>query len=313
LTFHATDYIIEADHCLNLQETDIPSKLNLNKSASLLLALIWKDNAETGTLRNRSIWEGKMDFCLKGKVALVTGAGSQIGFGKAIALTLAGEGCDVIVTDIDLKGAGQTAAAVEALGRKALALKADVTRNAEVVEMVKTATKTFGKIDILVNNAGHASAARRFVEKTEAEWDFDINLNLKGVLNCTSAVLPQMLSRKSGKIVNVASGAGRTGLIDRSTYSAAKGGVIAFTKALAKEVAASGINVNCVAPFAADTNFIRDRKDPGEYLKRAVSAVPLGRATTPQDVANAVAFFVSEVSSYVEGQTLSLNGGASMD
>lgn len=254
-----------------------------------------------------------MDFLLKDKVALVTGAGSQIGFGKAIALTLAAEGCNIIAADIDYKGAQQTADAVEALGRLAIATKADVTKSAEVDEMVKVALAKFGRIDILVNNAGRASAPKHFVDKPEGEWDFDINLNLKGVLICTKAVLPQMISRKYGKIINISSGAGKGGQVDRSIYSAAKGAVITFTRVLAKEVAASGINVNCILPFVADTHFIRDRSNPQEFLKMAASMVPMGRTSTLQDVANAVAFFASDVSSYIEGQTLNVNGGFAMD
>ena len=180
-----------------------------------------------------------MDLGLQGKVALVTGAGSQKGFGKGIALTLAKEGCDIIAADKDFEGVKQTVAEIEALGRRAMAFKTDVSISAEVIEMVSAALAGFGRIDILVNNAGVGSTPKPFIEKTEADWDNDININLKGVLYCTKAVLGQMISRKSGKIINIASGAGLTGLAGRSTYSAAKGGVIAFTKALAKEVGSS--------------------------------------------------------------------------
>ncbi|MBA7578972.1 3-oxoacyl-[acyl-carrier-protein] reductase FabG [subsurface metagenome] len=135
-----------------------------------------------------------MDLGLKGKVALVTGTGSQRGFGKGIALTLAKEGCDIIVSDIDLKGAEQTAAEVKALGSKVIALKADVASRDQVNDMVKKSLEQFGKIDILVNNAGGATPPQPFAETAEAKWDRDINLNLMGVLNCTRSVLPQMIS-----------------------------------------------------------------------------------------------------------------------
>jgi NAD(P)-dependent dehydrogenase (short-subunit alcohol dehydrogenase family) len=253
-----------------------------------------------------------MDLGLEGKVALVTGTGSQIGFGKCIALTLAKEGCDIIGTDKDMEGANQTAAEVEALGRKTIALEADVTSSAEVNKMVKAALAKFGKIDILVNNAGGGSPANLFVDKTEGDWDFDLNLNIRGMLNCTKAVLPQMLARRSGKIINMASGVGKIGLAYHSTYSAAKGAVITFTKALALEVATSGINVNSIAPNISDTNFLIHNKISRELFKQAVETIPVKRATTPQDVANAVAFLASDVSSHILGQALSVDGGGVM-
>jgi NAD(P)-dependent dehydrogenase (short-subunit alcohol dehydrogenase family) len=253
-----------------------------------------------------------MDLGLQGKIALVTGAGSQRGFGKAIALTLAKEGCDIVAADRDFEGVKQTVAEIKALGRRATAFKTDVAIGSEVKEMVNAALKEFGRIDILVNNAGVGSPPKPFIEKSEEDWDNDININLKGVLYCTKAVLPQMLSRRSGKIVNIASGAGLTGLAGRSIYSAAKGGVIAFTKALAKEVGPSGINVNCLTPGIGDTNFARNTNAPPEFMAKVVTTIPMGRAAVPQDVANAVAYFASDVSCYVQGQTLNVNGGLSM-
>jgi len=253
-----------------------------------------------------------MDFGFQGKVALVTGAASQKGFGKGIALTLAREGCDIVAADKDFEGTKQTVAEIEALGRKAIALKADVSSSAEVNEMVRAALARFGKVDILVNNAGVGSTPKPFIEKIEADWDKDINVNLRGVLNCTKAVLGQMLSRKSGKIINIASGAGLTGLAGRSTYSAAKGGVIAFTKALAKEVGSSGINVNCLTPGIGETNFAINTNAPPEFMRKVVATIPMGRAAIPQDVANAVAFLASDVACYIQGQVLNVNGGLSM-
>jgi NAD(P)-dependent dehydrogenase (short-subunit alcohol dehydrogenase family) len=250
-----------------------------------------------------------MDLSLEGKVALVTGTGSQIGFGKCIALTLAKEGCDIIGTDKDMEGANQTAAEVRALKRQTIALKADVTNIVEMNGMVKAALAKFGKIDILVNNAGGASAAKPFVDKTEEDWDFDRNLNVRGVFNCTKAVLPHMIERRTGKIINISSGAGKAGLPYHSTYSAAKGAVITFTKALALEVIDYGINVNCIAPNIGDTNFLVHSKINREFFKQAVEITPAKRATTPQDVANAVAFLASNVSSYILGQALSIDGG----
>jgi len=250
-----------------------------------------------------------MDLSLEGKVALVTGTGSQIGFGRCIALTLAKEGCDIIGTDKDIEGANQTAAEVRALGRQTIALKADVTKSAEVNRMVKAALAKLGKIDILVNNAGGASAAKPFVEKTEEDWDYDINLNIRGVFNCTKAVLPHMIERRKGKIIIISSGAGKVGLPYHSTYSAAKGAAITFTKALALEVIDYGINVNCIAPNIGDTNFLIHSEINRDFFKQAVEITPAKRATTPQDVANAVVFLVSDVSSYILGQALSVDGG----
>jgi len=256
-----------------------------------------------------------MDLGLKDKVALVTGAGSQTGFGKGIALTLAKEGCDVIIIDKDLEGARQTASEVEASGRKALALKVDVTRSAEVNNAVKEALGKFGRIDILVNNAGASTPPKPFIEKTEAEWEPDIALNLRAVLICTKAVLPQMLERKRGWIINISSGVGTMGLANSSVYSAAKAGVVAFTKSLAKEVITQGINVNSVSPGLGDTGFLRSSnvlrtaETPPEFLKAVSADIPVGRMTTPQDIGNMVAFLCSEVSSDIVGQVFDVDGG----
>ena len=235
-----------------------------------------------------------MELGLKGKVAIVTGAGSQIGFGKAIALTLAGEGCDIVVADIDLEGAKQTAGDVEVLGRKAIAIKTDITSNAEVNEMVNAALKEFGKIDILVNNAGAGKPPKSFDEYTEADFNFDIDINLKGMLYCTRVVFNHMTSRKSGKIISISSGAGKVGRQGIPSYSAAKAGVIAATQSLAAELAPYGINVNAVAPGLAMTGFIGDT--PQEFIDNVAKESPLGRLTVPQDIANMVAFLASDVS-----------------
>ena len=249
-----------------------------------------------------------MDLGLKGKVALVTGAGSQIGFGKGIVLTLAKEGCDIIVGDIDLKGAEQTAAEVKALGRKAIALKADVTSSAEVNDMVKAALAQFGRIDILVNNAGIGTPPKPFVESTEAEWDLGININLRAVMNCTKAVLPHMISRKSGKIVSMSSVAGLAGTPTGTIYGAAKAGVVNFTAGLALEVAESGINVNCIAPGLGATGFHPASGFPPEYIENVKKMAAAGKTTTPEEIGNTVAFLVSDVSKRITGQCLRVSG-----
>ena len=250
-----------------------------------------------------------MELGLDGKVALVTGAGSQAGFGKAIVLTLAKEGCDIIANDIDIEGAKETVKEVEALGRKALAVEADISNSSEVNEMIKIALDKFGQIDILVNNAGVGGSTGPFAESNEAEWDMLYNINLKGVLNCTKAVLKQMIPRKTGKIVNVSAIGGIISTPDMAVYGATKAGVISFTKSLAVELARFGINVNSVAPGLAETNF-GDAASSKDFIEMVRKSLPLGRITETQDIANAVAFLASDVSADMIGQTLNVSGTA---
>jgi NAD(P)-dependent dehydrogenase (short-subunit alcohol dehydrogenase family) len=252
-----------------------------------------------------------MDLGLQNKVALVTGAGSQKGFGKGIALTLAREGCNVVVADIDLPGAQQTAAEIQALGRQALAVKVNITKSAEVNTMVKEALAKFGRIDILVNNAGGLAGPKLFVEKTEEEYQWDIELNLKGAINCTKAVISSMLANKYGRIINIASIGAKKGVAHAATYNAAKAGVVGFSQSIAIELGPSGINVNCIAPGMGLTNF-GGGAPPPDLLKAALERVPTRRTTTPQDVANAAAFLASDVSSDVVGQVLFVDGGESI-
>ena len=243
-----------------------------------------------------------MDLGLKGKVALVTGAGSQAGFGKGIALVLAREGCDIIATDIDLEGTEKTAAEVKAMGSKAVALKADVTKKAEVSDMVKKGLEQLGRIDILVNNAGGSTPPHMFAETSENEWDKDLNLNLRGVLNVTREVLPHMISNKSGKVVNISSAGGLMGVSGGSLYCAAKAGVINFTASIALEVADSGINVNCIAPALGNTAFYENF--PSEWADRVKAMGAAGKTTTPEDIGNAVAFLASDASRRMAGQCI---------
>lgn len=251
-----------------------------------------------------------MDLGLSGKVALVTGAGSQIGFGKAICLALANEGCDIVASDIDLEGAKKTAAEVEALGRKALAVKADITKKADTTEMVKQAITRFGKIDILVNNAGAILGKGPFVEQDEALWDRELALNLKGCMLVSQAVLPSMIEKKYGKIINVASDTAKMVWPMVSMYNIAKTGVYKFTRDLARTVVGDGIRVNCVSPgWSLDTDFAKvpDKKAAEAFF---LKETPAGRGTTPQDIAVAVAFFASDLTSDIVGQILSISGGS---
>jgi 3-oxoacyl-[acyl-carrier protein] reductase len=251
-----------------------------------------------------------MDLGLEGKVALVTGAGSQIGFGKAISLTLAWEGCDVIVNDINLDDAIKTASEVEALGRRSLAIKADVTKKAEVQAMVEGALEEFGKIDILVNCAGGITMSGPFPEQKEEDWDKDIDLNLKGTLFCCQAVLPGMMERKYGKIVNISSGSAKLNHPVVSVYTMVKGSINIFTRNLATMVVGSGITVNCVSPGWSLTNFIKGDKEQIE--RNFLPGTPIGRGTEPQDIANAVAFLASDVSEDIVGQVICVDGGSTM-
>ncbi len=242
-----------------------------------------------------------MDLLLKDKVALVTGAGSQIGYGRAICLTLAEEGCDVICADIILDGAKQTAAQVKALGRNSLAVKVDVTKTPQVAAMVDRAIKKFGKIDILVNNAGASSQLRPFIEMTEEDWDFDIQTNLYGQMRVARAVLPHMIARKYGRIINTSGG---QGFPDISIYGAAKGGVVQFTKALGREVAQYGIIVNAVGPGLGKTGLVW--RAPKSMLEGEKKASLLHRLCELSDVAPVVAFLASDKCSYMIGQLIQL-------
>jgi NAD(P)-dependent dehydrogenase (short-subunit alcohol dehydrogenase family) len=262
-----------------------------------------------------------MDLGLLDKVALVTGAGSQLGFGKAIAVTLAREGCRVVVADAYLNGAQKTASEIKTLGRRALPVKVDITDSADVGAMVKAALAEFGRIDILINNAGIAGRGGFFATSDEESWDQLINVNIKGMLNCARQILPHMLANKYGKIVNIASGLGKSGGPGTAVYSATKGAVISFTKSLAAEVAASGIRVNCVAPgLAPSTNFggtpDRTESNPqsnaSERSKSVLATIPLGRFTQPRDVSNMVAYLVSDLADDIVGQPISVEGGRFM-
>jgi NAD(P)-dependent dehydrogenase (short-subunit alcohol dehydrogenase family) len=243
-----------------------------------------------------------MDLKLKDKVALVTGAGSQIGYGKGIILTLAKEGCDIIAADVDFQGAKKTAAEVEALGRKAIAIKVDVRNPSEVNNMVKKGLEKFGKIDILVNNAGSSSKLRPFVTMTKEDWDYDIGVNLYGQMNVAQAVLPHMISRKYGRIINTSGG---QGIPNISIYGAAKAGVVMWTQALAREVASQGVIVNSVGPGLGETGLVHGA--PLEFLEGERQRSQLKRLCTPDDVAPVVAFLASDLCSYMVGQCIQLS------
>jgi NAD(P)-dependent dehydrogenase (short-subunit alcohol dehydrogenase family) len=244
-----------------------------------------------------------MDLKLKGKVAVVTGAGSQTGYGRSIAVVLAGEGCSVAVADIDFKEAEKTVKEILGMGCKAIAVAVDVTRRDDVDRMVHAVLEAFGAIDILVNNAGASSREKPFLETTQADWALDIGVNLLGQMNVAQAVLPGMLSRRCGRIINTSGG---KGLPNISIYGAAKAGVEAFTHALAMEVGPSGVVVNGVGPGLGKTGLTVGA--PDELLRAYARSSALGRLCTPEDVAPVVAFLASDVCSYMAGQFITLSG-----
>jgi len=244
---------------------------------------------------------------LAGKVALVTGAAQ--GIGKAVALLLARNGADIVVSDINLEKAEETAKEVQTLGRKALATKVDVAILGDVEKMVEAILAQLGKVDILVNNAGIARD-KLILRMTEEDWDAVLNINLKGTFNCTKAVVRHMSKQRSGKIVNIASVVGEMGNAGQGNYAASKAGVIGFTKTIAREFAQRGINVNAIAPGYIETPMTDALPDKAkEELKRLI---PMDRLGKPEDVAEAVLFLVSESANYITGQVLNVNGGIYM-
>jgi NAD(P)-dependent dehydrogenase (short-subunit alcohol dehydrogenase family) len=249
---------------------------------------------------------------LTGKVALVTGTGSQTGFGRGIAEVLAREGCNIIANSLSLERAETTAAKINAIGRKAIAIKADVTKKDEVSAMVQKALIVFGKIDILVNNAGASHSLKQFIDTPESDWAQVIDLNLYGTLNCIKAVLPHMIRRKSGKIINISSGGGISGTPGFVVYGASKAAVIVFTRGLAKEVISSGIYVNCIAPGVGDTNFPRVAGFPADEFEKLIKLVPTGKPTSPEDIGNMVVYLASDLSDNIVGQTFLIDGGLSL-
>jgi 2-hydroxycyclohexanecarboxyl-CoA dehydrogenase len=245
----------------------------------------------------------------EGKVALVTGGAS--GIGAATARLLAAEGARVAIGDLNEDGAREIAAELDGI-----AVKLDVTDVESVNTAVASITEQAGQIDVLVNNAG-TDLFSFFVKTDPGLWDFVLAVNLRGVLAVTHAVLPGMQERRSGAIVNVASEAGRVGSQGSAVYSAAKAGVIGFTKAIAREAARYRVRVNAVAPGPIETPLLNAAPkilgELGERLKQGmVDATQLGRAGEPQEVATAIAFLASEDASYVTGQTLNVSGGLSM-
>jgi 2-hydroxycyclohexanecarboxyl-CoA dehydrogenase len=244
---------------------------------------------------------------LEERVVLVTGAAR--GIGRGIAAKCAAEGAVVAVTDVDEVGA---AAAAKEIGDAAFSVRLDVTSRQSVAEAVANVLGKAGRIDVLVNNAGWDKAAP-FLDSDPADWDRVLSISLLGPINVTHAVLPGMVERRSGSVVNIASDAGRVGSSAEAVYSAAKGGVIAFTKTIAREMARHGINANCVCPGPADTDLFEEVTAGNSKLRDGlIRAIPFRRLAQPTDVANMVAFLASAEAAYVTGQTVSVSGGLTM-
>jgi len=244
---------------------------------------------------------------LNEKIAIVTGAGR--GIGRGIVEKLAAIGARVVISDIDQGSAQETA---RAIGGLTVGLRVDVTSKVSVEAMVKEVMEHFGHVDVLVNNAGWDKVGP-FLESDEPDWEKVIAINLYGMLHCCKAVLPVMVAQGSGKVVNIGSDAGRVGSSGEAVYSATKGGVIAFTKTLAREMARYKINVNCVCPGPADTPLFAELGQDQPRLREALEkAIPWRRLARPEDIANAVAFLVSDEAEFITGQTLSVSGGLTM-
>ncbi len=249
---------------------------------------------------------------LTDRVAIVTGGGSPKGIGRSIALTLAKYGASVVVADLDLEGAQKVAEEIKALGRKALAVKVNVTDKKAIDEMIAKTVAEFGKLDILVNNAGITQPVS-VADTTEADWDRIIAVNLKSTFLCSQAAVEVMKKNKYGRIVNMSSVSGKQGggVFGGAHYSAAKAGILGFSKALAKEVVSYGITVNSVAPGAVATEIRKGISDEKE--KAIADSIPMKRVGKPEEIAFTVAFLAADEAAYITGEDIDINGGSYID
>lgn len=261
-----------------------------------------------------------MELGLKGKTVIITGGGSNIG--RGITLCFAKEGTNMVIADLDEKQAGKVADEAKALGSKAIVVKTDVTNYDAVEAMVKKTIDEFGAVDILVNNVGW-DLQQLFIDTTTDFWDKIIDINYRSVLNCTKAVLGHMIERKSGVILSTGSDAGRIGEFREAVYGGTKGAVIAFTKAVAREVGRYNVRLNVVCPgvtipksedeYGEDSGWKLSRGFfTDEIMEKIIKAYPLRRLGTSEDIGNAMVFLASDAANFITGQTLSVSGGYSM-
>jgi 3-oxoacyl-[acyl-carrier protein] reductase len=250
-----------------------------------------------------------VSFCsLNGRVAIVTGGAR--GIGRAIVERLALLGADVVIADMLIELAHETANEIsQTTNRKLTAIKVNVADGKSAIEMIDYTIQQFGRVDILINNAG-ITRDMLILRMEEADWDAVLDVNLKGVFNCSKAAIRPMMKQRYGRIVNISSVSGQAGQAGQTNYSASKAGVIGFTKALAREVASRQITVNAVAPGFIPTSLTNDLSE--ELKKSILSATPARRMGTPEEIAAAVAFLASEEASYITGQVLAVDGGMVM-
>lgn len=249
----------------------------------------------------------------KNRVALITGAGSKRGIGRAVGIQLAARGATVVLSDINLEGVKEACNEINAQGGKSFPIQLDVSRRSEVKNAVKEIAERFGTIDILINNAG-ISLPTRLLDISENEWDKIFNVNLKSIFFLTQEVLPLMKKQNYGRIVNLSSVAAKRGggLFGGAHYSASKAAVLGFTKAVAREVASFGITCNCVAPGVIDTDLTGNLLTEEMEIER-MRTIPMGRKGSPSEVAYTIAFLATEEAGYITGEEIDINGGMHID
>ncbi len=249
---------------------------------------------------------------LKERVAIVTGAGSPKGIGRATAVKLAEYGAFIVVADLNLSGAEAVAEEIRKSGGKALAVEVNVTDKKSIDVLMKKTVSEFGRLDILVNIAGITQPVR-VPQTTEADWDRVMNVNLKSTFLCSQAAIELMKKNKYGRIVNMSSVSAKQGggVFGGAHYSAAKAGILGFSKALAREVVTDGITVNCVAPGAVATEIRKGISDKDENT--IISGIPMGRTGRPEEIAFTIAFLAADEAAYITGEDIDINGGAFID
>ncbi len=241
---------------------------------------------------------------MKGNKAIITGAAR--GIGKAIVLTLARNGCDVIIGDVDFEQAKLTAAEAEKEGVNAFAYNVDVTDSEQVKLMIKNSYEKFKNIDILVNNAG-ITRDKLLMRMSDQDWDSVIQVNLKGAFNCTKQIIRNMIKNNRGKIINISSVVGIMGNAGQSNYAASKAGLIGFTRSIAKELGSRNIQVNAIAPGFIKTEMTHNLSQ--DIIDDYIQQIPMNRGGSPDDVANTVLFLASSLSDYITGQVIHVDGG----